>query len=56
MKTNLVYTEAKEHPEWWKTPFYEMKVDNIKEIRDKIKNDCRGLRIIKIQEFKGEKE
>jgi len=52
MKTYLVSTRAKEHPEWWDTPIYKMKANSIKEIEDKIKNDGRGLEIIEIQEYK----
>jgi len=52
MNNYLVVTEAKEHPEWWNTPIYKMEANNIKEIREKIKNDGRGLRIVKIKRAK----
>ena len=54
MRTYLVETKAKEHPEWWDTPIYKMKANNVKEIEDKIKNDGRGLEIVSIKEFKGD--
>jgi len=55
MKTYIVETEAKEHPEHWNTPTYVILANNEKEVREIIKNDWRGLKVVSIKEKKAKK-